>query len=334
MKMIKKKPSSFLFFISLYLMLCLLITLKAEGSNQFEALRIKLADWVEEIQTDMPIKSSRYAKNWIIDQWADQQEDNKILSVRSAKEFKKAHLPHALNVTHKEILSGRYLDDFDSMVTFLIYSDDGYEAVSTMVLMNLLDHKTYILKFGMMDWNLQHVYGEVWKNSHSYPVSHEKEVTGEVFKLPVIKQTSSSLEELIKSRYTSYILRKDNTILIKDITDILQNWSENKSHYQIISVRRNKDYKTGHIANAINIPLFDLLSNEQLRRIDPDKTTLVYCDTGHLSELATTLLNLLGYNAQSIHYGMMGWNDKYISRQVAWDGSANYPVTIGDSVGY
>ena len=187
MKMIIKKHSPILFFIFLYLMLCLLILLKAEDSDQFEVLRIKLADWVEEIKTDMPIKSSRYTKDWIVDQWVDQQEDNKILSVRSAKEFKKAHLPHASNIPYNEILSGGYLDDLDSMMTFLIYSDDGYAAVSTMVLMNLLDYKTYILKFGMMDWNLQYVSGEVWKNSHSFPVSHEKEVTDGVFKFSCYK---------------------------------------------------------------------------------------------------------------------------------------------------
>lgn len=328
--MIKKnKYNPFILSIFISLILCMSAVVKAEESDQFEKLRIKLADWVEIIKTDMPSKSSKYAKDWLVDQWDSQEEDYKIFSVRASSDFQKAHLPHAVNIPYKEILSGHYLDDLDSMMTFVVYSDNGYEGVPAMVLMNLLDFKTYNLKFGMMDWNLKHVAGEVWNKSYVFPVSRKKEVSGKNFKYPVIKRSDNSLEELIKSRYSSYILNKANSTSISEITKILKNWSDYKSRYQIISVRKNKDYRMGHIANAINIPLFELLKSKQLSRLDPDKTILVYCDTGHLSELATTLLNLLGYNAQSIRYGMMGWNDKQISRQVAWDGKANYPVVSG-----
>jgi len=319
-----------LFCIILLLALCMPFAIKADDANQFEALRTKLASWVDNIKTDIPIKSSRYAKGWIVDQWESQKEDYLILSVQTIKEFNHVHIPHATNIPYKKILSGHYLDNLDSLMTFVIYSDNGYTGVSTMVLMNLLDYKTYSLKFGMMDWNRQYVTGEVWKKSHNLPVSHDKAISGRVFKYPVINQTNTSLSELIRSRYTSNVLDKVTNIPISDVKNILQHWESNKSNYQVVSVRRNKDYKVGHISNAINIPMFELMDSEQLRKLDPDKILLVYCDTGHLSELSTTLLNLLGYNAKSIVYGMMGWNDKHIIQKIAWDGVANYPVVYNE----
>jgi len=314
------------FFVFSLLILSLPLAVRAEDIDQFETLRIKLAGWLEEIKTDMPSKSSMYVKDWLVDQWDSQKDDYMIFSVRTIKEYNQAHIPYAINIPYKKILSDHRLDELDTMMTFIVYSDNGYEGVSASVIMNLLGYKTYNLKFGMMDWNMKNVAGKVWKKSNLFPVSYKAEVTTEVYKYPAIKQTSTSLKDIIKSRYISNVLNNANDISISDVITIMENWSNNKSSYQLVSVRKKDDYMDGHIPNAINIPLFELMESEQLKKLDPDKIILVYCGTGHLSELATSLLNLLGYNAQSINYGMMGWNDKHISKQVSWDVAADYPV--------
>lgn len=318
------------FCVFSFLLLCLSHAVRAEDTDQFEVLRIKLAGWLEEIKTDMPSKSSMYVKDWLVDQWGSQKDDYMIFSVRSRKEYNHAHIPYAINIPYKKILSDHHLDDLDSMMTFIVYSDNGYDGVSASVIMNLLGYKTYNLKFGMMDWNLKNVTGEVWKKSNIFPVSHKADVAGETYKYPIINHTSTSLNDIIKSRYISNVLNNANAISISEVLKILENWSNNKPSYQLVSVRKKDDYIAGHIPNAINIPLFELMEREQLKRLDPDKIILVYCGTGHLSELATSLLNLLGYNAQSINYGMMGWNDKHISQQVSWDVVADYPVVNND----
>ncbi len=43
--------------------------------------------------------------------------------------------------------------------------------------------------------------------------------------------------------------------------------------------------------------------------IPTDQPIVVYCYTGHTGQIATTALNLLGYDAINLKYGMMGWND-------------------------
>jgi rhodanese-related sulfurtransferase len=45
---------------------------------------------------------------------------------------------------------------------------------------------------------------------------------------------------------------------------------------QLIDVLSAQDYETEHIPGAINIPL-KTLGRETARRLDPDRTVIVYC---------------------------------------------------------
>lgn len=93
-------------------------------------------------------------------------------------------------------------------------------------------------------------------------------------------------------------------------------------------MRKSENYEKGHIPHAINIFWKTLADSANLRMIDPAKTTIVYCHTGHTGQIASTLLNLLGYNALNIKHGMMDWNALHVSESMAWDGVADYPVEL------
>jgi len=75
----------------------------------------------------------------------------------------------------------------------------------------------------------------------------------------------------------------------------------------ILSVRSPADYAKGHIPGAVNIPWKDVARPESLAKLPKDRQIVVYCYTGHTGQIATTVLNLLGYNAINLKYGMMGW---------------------------
>ena len=78
-------------------------------------------------------------------------------------------------------------------------------------------------------------------------------------------------------------------------------------NYQIISVRKADDYAKGHLKGAINIPWKEIANKENLAKIDPAKKVITYCYTGHTGMVAAMVLNLLGYDAVDMKYGMMGW---------------------------
>ena len=76
----------------------------------------------------------------------------------------------------------------------------------------------------------------------------------------------------------------------------------------ILSVRKAEDYMAGHIPGAVNIALSELFTQENLERLpDDDQQIVVVCYTGHTASQATALLNLNGYNATALMWGMCSW---------------------------
>jgi rhodanese-related sulfurtransferase len=77
----------------------------------------------------------------------------------------------------------------------------------------------------------------------------------------------------------------------------------------ILSVRAPEDYEKGHIPGAINISWKQIADPDNLDLLPTDQQIVVYCYTGHTGQLATTLLNLMGYDAINLKFGMMGWTE-------------------------
>jgi LPXTG-motif cell wall-anchored protein len=75
----------------------------------------------------------------------------------------------------------------------------------------------------------------------------------------------------------------------------------------VLSVRSPDHYALGHIPGAVNIPWKQVAKPESLAKLPTDRPIVVYCYTGHTGQIATTVLNLLGYDAVNLKFGMMGW---------------------------
>lgn len=76
----------------------------------------------------------------------------------------------------------------------------------------------------------------------------------------------------------------------------------------LVDVREVGEYEEGHLPNAINIPLRSLAQN--LDQIPADKPVLVYCKTGFRAGLATSALQILGYNnVRAFPPSFNGWSE-------------------------
>ena len=64
--------------------------------------------------------------------------------------------------------------------------------------------------------------------------------------------------------------------------------------YEILDVRKNSEYLSEHILNAINAPL-DFI-NDSMLKIDKNKTYFVHCAAGYRSMIFTSILRARGYS--------------------------------------
>lgn len=85
--------------------------------------------------------------------------------------------------------------------------------------------------------------------------------------------------------------------------DYYNDYYEKNDKHVLIDIRKNDEYRKGHIKGAQNIYWLDILKKENLNKLPVNKTIFLICYVGHTSSQVMTLLKLLGYNVVSIKFG-------------------------------
>ena len=103
--------------------------------------------------------------------------------------------------------------------------------------------------------------------------------------------------------FLSVFLKNDNTssyikITGKEAVTLVENGAK------IIDVRTEEEYNSGHIEDAINVPLDNLNSLE----LDKTDEIIVYCQTGKRSKQAANILLAKGYKVYDLG-GIDNWED-------------------------
>jgi rhodanese-related sulfurtransferase len=84
----------------------------------------------------------------------------------------------------------------------------------------------------------------------------------------------------------------------------------NQEEALVLDVREDKEFRDGHILNAINIPLGLLESRLDEINGHKDKPVVVYCRTGQRAAKAGAVLQRQGFNViYKLNGGMMAWAD-------------------------
>ena len=70
-----------------------------------------------------------------------------------------------------------------------------------------------------------------------------------------------------------------------------------ENNYVIVDVRTESEFETGHVKDAINIPVETIDPSVNL---DKDKTIIVYCRSGRRSANAASMLKQYGYKVYDL----------------------------------
>ena len=73
--------------------------------------------------------------------------------------------------------------------------------------------------------------------------------------------------------------------------------------FEIIDVRTVEEFNSGHIAGASYIDFYKKDFQQNLAKLDKDKTYLLYCRTGRRSGIALDMMKSLGFKHS---YNMLG----------------------------
>jgi rhodanese-related sulfurtransferase len=219
-----------------------------------------------------------------------------IVSLRSAEDYAAGHIPGAVNMKFSDLSSLPKDKDI------VVYCYTGQSASFATAVLGILGYDVKNLRNGMSSWSSD---PDVYKKRYTGGAGYETETTpntGGSYAMPTLENTASNDNaEIVKAAALTvapkYISADDLHMKIAEGEDMT-----------IISIRKADAYAAGHIPGAINIAYGPDLANN-LSQIDPDAPVYVYCYTGHTAAQATALLQMLGYDAYSVSFGMCGWSD-------------------------
>jgi rhodanese-related sulfurtransferase len=80
---------------------------------------------------------------------------------------------------------------------------------------------------------------------------------------------------------------------------------EGAAAHQLIDVRTPEEFASGHLPDAVNIPLQEM--NTRLGEIASDKPVVLYCRSGNRSNQAAQLLGAEGYTQVLDLGGIQAW---------------------------
>jgi rhodanese-related sulfurtransferase len=302
--------------------------------DRFEVLRGQVEVWLSRQGDGAMLIPAGTVKDAILDAWDVQQNFYQIVSVRKPEEFAKAgHLPHAINVYWPTIASDESLAKLERRKSLVVYCSFGNASMISCTILGLLGYDCRSLSFGMSGWNLGALAQEPWDGLADYAVESGPVAAEGSYPVPKVLSTAQDVKTLIKERAAEYLASDATPVLsAPDVQTIVAEWERRKAEYQILDVRAAADFEKGHLPHAIDVPWRELVDTRNLVKLDPARTVIVCSENGQTAQLAATVLNLLGYRAKGMRFGMMDWNTAYVDKSQKWSGAAGYPIEGGTLV--
>lgn len=108
--------------------------------------------------------------------------------------------------------------------------------------------------------------------------------------------------------------RQDDRVSAHDLATWL---IEGRGDFQIIDVRMPADFEKGHIGDAQNIPLAELVTDTAIGALPMDRKVIVYSNGSENAAKATVLLRLAGINAHLLTGGYNAWQAKILNPEIS-----------------
>lgn len=264
-----------------------------------------------------------------------EKENLFLLDIRKMEDYDKGHIEGAVQMDFLDWAQPENLSQLPTDKKIIVICYTGNTAAQAASGMRVLGLDAAVLKGGMAGWeagksqsivtDLQAANNAVVNDPPMMEAAPAPEAT---FTTP----TGSDYDTLAMTMadvFGSMPEGAANVITAEDLKAKLDGGEADS--LVLLDIRSTDDFTSvGHIEGAMNVPFKAVAVPENLDMLSKDKQVVVICYTGNTAAQTVTILKMLGYDAVSLKYGMMGWTqtpntDGYI----AYLNAANYPVVTG-----
>lgn len=233
-----------------------------------------------------------------------------LIDLRTSADFTAGRIAGAVNVPFNNLYD--YMKNvnpanYDRIVLICYSGQTSAYATSLVRAMGGFGNKVVSLKWGMSSWDS--VFAQnYWLAKRSNILADQfvktpspaKNPKGDLPKLNTGKKTAP---EILEARIRALLAEGYPAATISENT-----LYSNLSNYYIINYWPTNLYmNVGHIEGAVHYEMASgvqpFKSNNDLKTLPTNKTTVMYCYTGQTSSYIGAYLRLLGYDVKSLTYG-------------------------------
>lgn len=236
----------------------------------------------------------------------DDSNNPYIIDVRSQEDHDKGYIPTAVWMDSKTLFTEENLATLPTDQQIVVYCYTGQTASQVVSALNMVGFDANNLLFGFGSWSLNADAGSKWFDETMVgndfrTTTDPTAVTLQIYPLP------TPLGDTSQSAADAYLSGGTKNIAAADLYDNLSDGDSSNDPW-IISVRSQDDYENaGHIPGAVWADYATMFTPDALGNIPDNRPIVVYCYTGQTASQVTSALNMLGYDASNMLFGMQAW---------------------------
>lgn len=124
---------------------------------------------------------------------------------------------------------------------------------------------------------------------------------------PVTPTQTSELDQIVGAAHTYLSSSASPTMTATALYNNINDGNAANDPY-VLCVRSAADYAIGHVPGAVNVPFKDVAKSASLALLPANRQIVVVCYTGHTASQTAMFLNMMGYDAVALKFGMAAWN--------------------------
>lgn len=235
-----------------------------------------------------------------------------VLDLRSPEAYAAGHIAGAVNLELNKLISYYRDNNLEKLKHVVLTSDSGQLARYAQGLMRMAGYDNVFLhKWGMSGWNTA-IAKQFWlakiSNEFTNRFSQQETPRNPMGEMPKLNTNKHTPREILRARVET-ILATEN-VFENSLVQPAELFA-NPENYYIVNYWPKNLYLKGHIPGAVQYtikPESDLGYSKALKTLPTNKTVAIYCFTGQTSALMTGYLQVLGYDARSVAYGVNAMN--------------------------
>jgi rhodanese-related sulfurtransferase len=258
--------------------------------------------------------------------------------------YTSGHIPGSFAVPWRSVADSNYLRKLDKGRQIAIVSGTGQNGAEVAAILGVLGYDTINMMYGMTAWTSDPLVAPgrydaardtVWDWSGSYRAVCPISEPSDIYPYPIVNNTASKdTFDIIQSAAIAYLHSGKpanmpaqelyHALYFEELKEPLYFFTNPVSPAEnpwsvpfLLDVRTDDSYENGHLCGTLHFYYKDLFKPENLQKLPPDRQILVYSDTGHESGMVTALLNMLGYDAINLKWGIAGWSLSLPGKDVA-----------------